>query len=268
MKKKFKVFFLLIIFIISLSVVIQLHTAVVQVSFSHQKDQSDSISTIARQVTVRLVGEYVSGSGVIISHQKKNNIYHVLTCGHVLDGNFQNKDFQVITFDGKSYLAEKKQEIKLDGLDLAVVKFEANSSYDVATINQKKLNNNIVYAAGFPNLKYNQGDWENTFQLGVEHYQFNEGKIEIRLPQAMEGGYELGLTNEVEQGMSGGPLFNQKSELIGIVGRSKYGVGGINAYKFVDGSYPSREMLAQMESLSWAIPVQKITNKLPIEKLN
>lgn len=270
MKRKIKIFFLLIAFIISLYMVVQFHTPTAKVSLSYQQDQFDSISSNARQVTVRLVGKYLSGSGVIINSQKdnNNNIYYVLTCAHVLDRNQQNKGFQVITFDGNSYEAET--EIKLNGLDLAVVKFTTKSSYDVAIINKKNFldNNHTVYAAGFPNLKYDEGDWKNTFKQGIKHYQFNNGQIEIRLSRAMEGGYQLGLTNEIEQGMSGGPLFNHKSELIGIVGRSKYGVGGIDAYKFIDGSYPSREMLAEMESLSWAIPLQEIITQLSIEKLN
>jgi S1-C subfamily serine protease len=272
MPRKIKIFFLIITFVISLYLVVQFHKSTAEVSkISDQEEQIDSISSKARQVTVRLIGEYISGSGVIINSEKdnnNNNIYYVLTCAHVLDRNLPHKSFQVITFDGNSYEAETETQIKLNGFDLAIVKFTTKSAYDVAIINQKNFldNNQTVYAAGFPNLKYEQGDWKNTFKQGVKHYQFNNGEIAIKLSRAMEGGYELGLTNEIEQGMSGGPLFNHQSELIGIVGRSKYGVGGINAYKFVDGSYPSKEMLAEMESLSWAIPLQSISKQLATKK--
>jgi hypothetical protein len=122
--------------------------------------------------------------------------------------------------------------------------------------------NSAVYAAGFPNLKYHGGHWHNTFNSGIEYYQFDEGEIAMALPKPMQAGYQLGVSNNVEQGMSGGPLFNSQSELVGIIGRSKYGVGGFSAYQFADGNYPSEEMLEKMQSVSWAIPIDKISHIL------
>ena len=70
-------------------------------------------------------------------------------------------------------------------------------------------------------------------------------------------GYQLGYTNNVENGMSGGPVIDAQGRLIGINGRLKHPFIGINAYVFTDGSMPSKKQFLQMETLSWAIPIAK-----------
>ena len=161
-----------------------------------------------------------------------------------------------------SHAAQQDDQFKFDDLDLAIVTFKSELRYPVANLAKKKqpFASSPIYAAGFPNLKYHGGNWHNTFNSGIEYYQFDEGEIAMALPKPMQAGYQLGVSNNVEQGMSGGPLFNSQSELVGIIGRSKYGVGGKSAYQFADGSYPSEEMLEKMQSVSWAIPIGKIAH--------
>ncbi|MEG4117476.1 hypothetical protein QUA43_08385 [Microcoleus sp. N9_B4] len=42
-------------------------------------------------------------------------------------------------------------------------------------------------------------------------------------------------------------------KLVGINGKSKYPLGGIDVFKLADGSVPSQAVFLPMEALSWAI---------------
>jgi hypothetical protein len=79
------------------------------------------------------------------------------------------------------------------------------------------------------------------------------GKFSLKSEQALTGGLQIGYTNRLEQGMSGGPIFNARGEVIGINARDAYPV--IPDYQYIDGSYPSQELQDQMYELSWGVPV-------------
>lgn len=72
---------------------------------------------------------------------------------------------------------------------------------------------------------------------------------------SFRGGYKIGYTNDIRKGMSGGPLLNEKKEIVGINGRHKYPAWG-NPYIFEDGTTASPEKKEEMSQYSWAIPTQ------------
>lgn len=86
--------------------------------------------------------------------------------------------------------------------------------------------------------------------------------MKLLLPKPLEQGYQLGYTNEVAAGMSGGPILDRSGQLVGINGGLKYPPQGIAAFTFADGTSPSVSLFEQMESLSWAIPVSTIRRLL------
>ncbi|MBW4448484.1 MAG: serine protease [Spirirestis rafaelensis WJT71-NPBG6] len=214
------------------------------------------VAQIAKKVTVRILTEPGSGSGVLISHQGET--YTVLTCQHVV-ANSKGGKYSVLSADGKIYPARLKSIRKLKDIDLALVQFDTKTIYPVVKLG----NSNIlragfqVYAAGFPNYHLiNKDAIEDTRDWGTKAYRFTTGKLSmILLDKSLPQGYRLGYTNEVEVGMSGGPVLNEKGELVGINGRLKYPVQGIDVFTFADGSKPSVEMFQQMEALSWGIPI-------------
>jgi serine protease Do len=237
------------------------------VSIAIADSKSSKVEKIAKEVTIRILGNGSPGSGVIIS-QSGGKTYRALTCQHVVsDG--KKGSYLVLLPDGKTYPARVQVTPKLKGLDLAIVEFESQTNYRVVKLNesQKLSPNTAVYAAGFPNYQtIDAKQIEETSSWGQRAFRFTAGKIgSVSIaPRSLQEGYSLGYTNEVASGMSGGPVFNDQGELIGINGRLKYPLEGIDAFTFADGTKPSVEKFQQMEALSWAIPIatyQQITKK-------
>ncbi|PSB56351.1 S1 family peptidase [Chamaesiphon polymorphus] len=224
------------------------------------KSQNSIVEKIAKEVTVRVFTESVPGSGAIVFQQSKGrqgNIYSVLTCQHVI-ADSKKGVYRVLLPDGKIYPARVKSTPKLKGLDLAIIEFDSDTIYRVAKLGKSDRlgTNTSVYAAGFPNHHVvNSAQIEDTSDWGLHAFRVTTGKVGSISPQQLPDGYSLGYTNEVASGMSGGPVFNDRGELIGINGRLKYPVEGIDAFVYADGTKPSIEVFQQMEALSWAIPI-------------
>lgn len=217
-----------------------------------------TIEKLAEEVTVRILTDGAPGSGVTIARNHKT--YTLLTCQHVVADPKKDR-YRVLLPDGSIYPAKVKSPPKLKGLDLALVEFESTNNYQVVKIGDsgQLLVDSSVYAAGFPNYQtIDSARIEETMTWGRRAFRLTSGKVGSISPQNLPEGYSLGYTNEVTSGMSGGPVFNDKGELVGINGRLKYPVQGIDAFTFADGTKPSVEIFEQMEALSWAIPIAKI----------
>ncbi len=218
------------------------------------------VEKIADEVTVRILTDTAPGSGAIID--RTNNTYTILTCQHVLDAS-KKGNYRVLSPDGKIYPGKMKPAPQLKGLDLALVEFESETTYRVVKLgnSQDLVVDAAVYAAGFPNNQSIDSDRiEDTTNWGRKAFRFTSGKVSWILQQSLPDGYSLGYTNDVASGMSGGPVFNDKGESIGINGRLKYPVQGIDAFIFADGTKPSVENFEKMEALSWAIPIATYQN--------
>jgi S1-C subfamily serine protease len=214
-----------------------------------------SVPEIAKQVTVRIFSNSGAGSGVIIYRQ--GQVYTVLTCDHVLNENDSN-NYTVLTSDGRTYPAKKLAYPQFGDKDLAVIQFTSPQSYQVAEMGNSDAlaMGETVYAAGFPNWYWvNPKAIENTRDWGMRAFRLTRGNVEMISERSLPRGYQLGYTNEVENGMSGGPVLDQNGRLIGINGRLKFPPQGIAVYRFADGTMPSSTAFQRMESLSWAIPI-------------
>ncbi|WP_199248379.1 serine protease [[Phormidium] sp. ETS-05] len=208
-----------------------------------------------RQFTVRLMGEQTAGSGVIVA--RHGQTYTVLTCAHVIawDG---GEELQVMTHDGSTHIATRNHNFDLGDLDLAVVQFTTNQDYPTAPIDANNPNLALqqpVYVSGFPNSTPNGSKLETGLASLMTSYLMSSGDLVLVLDRPLERGYQIGLSNDIYIGMSGGPVLNHQGYLIAIIGRTKYAFGGPSAYRFADGTDPEPELLSQMESASWAIPI-------------
>ena len=243
-----------------------------------EQDMSNSVqvinfnaSEIARQVTVRIITKSGSGSGVII--KRYGQTYVALTNHHVV-ADSPEKGYQVMTVDGKLYSARESTQVKIPTLDLALVEFTSQDNYQVVKLQKspKIPEGETVYASGFPAWSFS---WEGkkitrfaeTRDWGIRAFHLTTGMIKMELEKTLPGGYQVGYTNDVKQGMSGGPVLNQKGELIAINGLLKYPFQGIKAFTFADGSVPNQKLYLKIYSLSWAIPITKVIDFIETQNL-
>jgi serine protease Do len=166
------------------------------------------VNDIAREVTVLIRGERGHGSGVII--QKTGNTYYVLTAEHVVR---QKDDFKIVTADKQAYSVDHSKIKRIDGVDLAIVKFTSEKNYPIAKISTAKPNEGQdVFVSGWPS----NGAVGNAAG-GELVRQFTSGSISGFLPKALSG-YSTIYTNVTRAGMSGGPLMDTAGRLVGIHG--------------------------------------------------
>lgn len=165
------------------------------------------VAKIAQQITVLIDGKYNSGSGVII--KKEDKTYTILTANHIVE---KKDSYAIITPDGQRHAIQFKDIKKLPDVDLALLKFTSDSEYSVAKIGSSSAMalGATTYVAGFPKAKIEKKPLVYDFPTA--------GKITANASQALPGGYALAYRINSSPGMSGGPVLNEKGELIGIHG--------------------------------------------------
>ncbi|MUG92686.1 trypsin-like serine protease [Scytonema sp. UIC 10036] len=166
------------------------------------------INKIAKEITVLIDGSN-PGSGVIIAN--KGNTYYVLTAKHVVE---IPDEYEVVTADGKRYQLNYKTIKKLPNVDLAVLEFNSNSSYNTARLanSDRATEGSAVYIAGWPNPGQ---------EIKNRIYQITDGRISGRPEPPLRDGYALIYTNITRAGMSGGPVLDENGLVVGIHGRAE-----------------------------------------------
>jgi len=202
------------------------------------------INSIAKSITVLIENPGDIGSGVIVNHH--GDTYTVLTAEHVLED--VSIKSNLITNDNKQYPLNRYRICKFDDkIDLAIVKFTSSKEYPIAKIgdSSKVAIGSKVYVAGFP------------VSSGITRssYQFVDGKITgTETDHTYKEGYGLVYDNKTLPGMSGGPVFNEAGELIGI-----HGKGDINT-KLLKTKDPN---LVIKTGFNLAVPINIYSKALP-----
>ena len=213
-------------------------------------NQEQKLTELARLITVKTIADNSGGgSGVLI--KKNGNIYTVLTNHHVVQDNGIN---QVITPDGKSHEA-RLLNIDFPNKDVALLEFISTENYQVASLSNlgNTETGNQVFAAGFPFGDHNTYDREFALKLG---------RISLVLPQPFQGGYRVGYINDIEKGMSGGPVLNSEGKLIAINGIHSHPLWG-NPYIYENNTSPSDTLRQRFKRSSWGIPVEILAEFAP-----
>ncbi len=219
-------------------------------------DDYNLISQKARSITVKVLAGKSWGSGIVID--KQDNVYTVITNRHVLIFATDQK-YQIQTPDGRTYSGKILNTVDFGDLDLALVQFQSDRLYQKAifhsiALNSATLTEEKVFAGGYP--------MEINNQEVAEGFYLNKGNIARLSHLQFGGGYQIGYTNSVKKGMSGGPLINTKGEVIGINGVHKYPLWG-NPYLFSDGSLATEAQKEEMSQFSWAIPINTLLELAP-----
>jgi serine protease Do len=204
----------------------------------------EDINHVAQHVTVIIAEglqegdveakkEFNPGSGFIVT--KLGNTYFVATNLHVALR--PEATYGIRTYDGKVYfsangtassnLAKKGvasfpilhfgksgDDRKITGFDLAVVGFQSDRDYPVAKVGLGSMRqSDRAFVFGWPD----PGD-----RSPRRTCRFSPGNLQnILNPPNPDGGYGLLYSSETYKGMSGGPVFNDRGEIIGIHGRGK-----------------------------------------------
>ena len=223
---------------------------------SQNNFENIDIEETARQISVRIFKEGEPGSGVIVA--RKGNTYTVITNAHVL-GDDVNQNYRVMTAEGVIHQARLLPCNCFAELDLAMVTFESSENYTVAEFNQNRVMlGERLYSAGFPGYHYpNSKEIQSTENWGTRAFMLSSGQASFYTEKPLLQGYQLGYTNDVREGMSGGPVIDEQGKLVGLNGRLRYPIQGRSAFIYTDGTQASPEIFQQIESLSWAIPVSR-----------
>lgn len=215
----------------------------VEMSQQQLQQQAKSIA-----VRVRSSGQ-VAGTGIAI--RKQGSQYTVLTNEHVLKAT--KAPYQIQTPDNKIYPATFVKDANFKGNDLALLRFTSSVEYTTAKPGAVPKVEDRVFAGGFPLTEEGQKD---------RGFVFKTGKVWRVLDKALEGGYQIGYTNEIEKGMSGGPLLNVRGEVVGVNGVHAYPLWG-DPYQYKDGTEPNAALREQMSKYSWGIPIDTFKQLAP-----
>jgi S1-C subfamily serine protease len=160
----------------------------------------------------------------------------VITNNHVLE---EDQKTTIQTSDGVIHQATRIQ-INRQGKDLALIKFTSKNNYTVAplTSTTNLQANQLLYAAGYI------GD--------DKHLTVVDGNLEAINKKPFVEGYQIGYTNDIQNGMSGGPIFNQQGQVIGINGLQAEPIF-TNPYVYEDGTTPTEAEKDSYSQYSWGI---------------
>lgn len=215
-------------------------------------NQEQNLTELARSITVKIIANNSGGgSGVLI--KKNSNTYTVLTNHHVVQDNGIN---QVITPDDKSHEARLLNiDFPNKDKDVALLEFISTENYQVASLSNlgNTKTGNQVLAAGFPFRDHNTYDRE---------FAWKSGRISLVLPQPFHRGYQVGYINDIEKGMSGGPVLNFDRKLIAINGIHPHPLWG-SPYIYENNPSPSDRLRQRFKRSSWGIPVEILAKFAP-----
>jgi S1-C subfamily serine protease len=200
-------------------------------------------SYIAKTITVRIDGAN-TGSGVIVEHQ--GDRYVVLSNWHVVsagDKPLPPKSLTIRTVDGQKYPISAKKIVRVGKLDLAILEFQSKHRYPTASIgNSDRLSEGeSLYVSGWA---------DPSPQFSTRTYQLLIGNLSGRIDRPQDG-YALVYTVNALPGMSGGPVLDNRGNLVGINGRATVDLrtGTVNSVLGIDinrylrgkGDLPSRK---------------------------
>ena len=206
------------------------------------------LKDVLKEITVKvLVDDKEAASGTII--KKQNGFYTVLTNYHVIEN---AKSVKIVTPDNQVYPVEfskvDRQDNKKDDLyDLAKLTFSSETTYLVAGLGEENIKpGEKVFAGG-----YVKGNLQTT-----------KGTAKLFLNQPLIKGQQIAYDNDIQQGMSGGAIINEKGYLVGINSKLAHPVLQTD-FRYLQGEQPDEKTLKEWGNYSWGIAVNLVDEAAP-----
>ncbi|MBK1987777.1 tetratricopeptide repeat protein [Sphaerospermopsis aphanizomenoides BCCUSP55] len=206
------------------------------------------LKNILKEITFKvIVDDKETASGTII--KKQNGFYTVLTNAHVIEN---AKSVKVVTPDNKTHDVEfsklDRQDNKKDDLyDLAKLTFSSETTYLVAGLGEEDIKpGEKVFAGG-----YVKGNLQTT-----------KGTAKLFLNQPLIKGQQIAYDNDIQQGMSGGAIINEKGYLVGINSKLANPVLQTD-FRYLQGEQPDEKTLKEWGNYSWGIAVNLVDEAAP-----
>jgi tetratricopeptide (TPR) repeat protein len=149
---------------------------------------------------------------------KRGKIYYVLTASHVVN---KKDNYKVVAPDGQEYQIKRDRISLLKGVDLAVVSFQSDLNYQIATLGDYNLGvteKTIAFLSGFPAFKENSERRSQRLLTvgGILSEDLSLFSAQNLYSLAQNSGYKLIYSNMSYPGMSGGAILDSQGRVIGI----------------------------------------------------
>ncbi|MCP9909896.1 serine protease [Cyanobium sp. BA20m-p-22] len=176
-----------------------------------QAQSGEAVAKVAQAITVRIEGA-TQGSGVLM--QRDGNRYTVLTAWHVVSAQRPGEELAIYTPDGRPHPLEAGSIRRLSNVDLAVLTFSSTMAYQTARIGDRGSvqMGGAIFISGFP---------LPSTAVPSRLLRFLDGQVIANAQVVIPNGYQLLYSNPTLPGMSGGPVFNSRGEVVGIHGQGE-----------------------------------------------
>lgn len=237
------------------------------ISVSSTSLSVEQLQRKAKAITVKVLSKELLGSGTLV--KREGQVYTVITNAHVLRA--ANPPYQIETPDGRIYTTVFVKAVEFRDNDIAILQFRSTEAlYAVATVGDSSSLRvgDKVFVGGFTLKVKNTANQKNVTpslqtEKGVKNgFMFTTGQVTLVLDKPLEGGYQIGYTNDIRKGTSGAPLLNYHGEVVGINGLHKDPLWDAPEL-YMDGSSPDKPLQALISRSSLAVPIKTVVKLVP-----
>jgi Trypsin-like peptidase domain len=210
---------------------------------------SQTAQSVAVKVTVRIRVGHGLGSGVMLG--KKGNTYLVLTNEHVVR---EQAGIGIQTPDGQTHPARQVKDARLGNFDMALLEFDSQRAYQLAK-SAVSVNDEFALVEGKPIFAAG-------FARDATVLKFVSGTVEQLPQEPFINGTQVGYATQgdIEQGMSGGPILDERGNLVGINSTYAYPIKPI--YTYADGTKAPPDRVAAYRQVNWGVPIYNLLTRL------